>query len=215
MKKTSGKAARFLALLLLCVAAALLNRLIHFLAFDTLGLPLFIDTIFTAAVTFYAGLIPGLATVLLFQIYWSFLADGDVSPFIIVTLVEVIIIWRLRPDSGPNFGPTWPGLHGKRAFAESVTVFAGLMLLYIAASVSASVTGGLVDYVGFTRAELYRRFFAPNDVFRLAFYGSGFHPLAVAILSRFPINLIDRAIVVFGGFFIAVGMGKVVKMSSE
>ena len=142
MEKTSGKAARFFALSMLCIAAALLNRLIHFLAFDTLGLPLFIDTVFTAAVTFYAGLIPGLATVLLFQMYWSFLAGGDVSPFIIVTLVEVIIIWRLRPGSGQNFAPAWPGLRDRRVFTESVTLFASLMLLYIAASATASLTGG-------------------------------------------------------------------------
>ena len=192
-------------LLLLCIAAGFLNWFIHFLAFDTLGLPLFIDTVFTAAITFYAGLIPGLATVMIFQMYWPFFVDTHISPFSIVSIVEVIIIWRLRPDSGP----IWPGLRGRSAFTESVTVFASLMLLYIAASVSASVMGGLIDYIGHTRAKMYRRFFTPNDVFRTAFYGGGFHPLAVAILSRFPINLIDRALVVFGGFFIAVGMGKV------
>jgi len=162
-------------------------------------------TKFTAALTFYAGLIPGLATVLLFQMYWPFLVDTVVSPFIIVSIVEVIIIWRLRPDTGT----AWPGLRGKRAFAESINICAGLMLLYIAVSVSASVSGGLIDYIRFTRVEMYRRFFTPNDVFRFAFYGSGFHPLAVAILSRFPINLIDRFIVIAGGFSIAVGMGKI------
>jgi len=211
MKKTPAKAARFFALLLLCVAAGLLNWFIHFLAFETLGFPLFIDTIFTAALTFYAGLIPGLATVLLFQMYWPFFVDTHVSPFSIVSIIEVIIIWRLRPDSGP----TWPGLRGRRAFAESINICAGLMLLYIAVSVSASVSGGLIDYIRFTRVELYRRFFAPNDVFRFAFYDSGFHPLAIAILSRFPINLIDRFIVITGGFAVAVGLGKVSEQASR
>ena len=212
MEKTPAKAARFFTLSLICVTAALLNRLMHFLAFDTLGLPLFVDTVFTAAVTFYAGLIPGLVTILLVHMHWSFFiyssffAVANFSPFTIVSIVEVIIIWRLRP----NTGTAWPGARGRRAFAESICICTGLMLLYIAASVSASVSGGLIDYIGFTRTELANRpFFTPNDVFRAEFYGSNFHPLAVAILSRFPINLIDRFIVISGGFFIAVGLGKI------
>jgi len=199
MTMAKPKAARFFALSLLCVAAAVLNLLSAFLVFDTLRVPLFVDTVFTVAVLFHAGLIPGLAVVLLNWVFWAMI--NSVSPFVIVSVVEVILIWRLRPVGTP-----WPGFRSKRAFDETVSVCATLTLLYIATSVSASVLGGLIDYV-FLRMEDYKPF-GPGHVFGSGFYGGEIHPLAIGILSRFPINIIDRFIVVFGGFFIALGLGR-------
>jgi len=197
MAKT--KAVRFFALSLLCVTAAFLNLLSAFLVFDTLRIPLFVDTVFTVAVVFHVGLVPGLAVVLLNWVLWAMV--NSVSPFVIVSVAEVFIIWRLRPVGMP-----WPGFRGERAFAETVSVCATLMLLYIATSVSASVLGGLIDYA-FLRMENYKPL-GPGHVFGSGFYGGEIHPLAIGILSRFPINIIDRFIVVFGGFFIALGLGR-------
>ncbi|MCL2192264.1 MAG: hypothetical protein FWB78_02570 [Treponema sp.] len=193
------KTARFFVLFLLCVAAAFLNLLSAFLVFDILRIPLFFDTVFTAAVVFHAGLVPGLAVALIHWGLWAMVES--VSPFVIVGIAEVFIIWRLRPVGTP-----WPGFRGERAFAETVSVCATLMLLYIAASVSASVLGGLIDYV-VIMMEDYRPL-GPGHVFGSGFYGDVIHPLAIGILSRFPINIIDRFIVVFGGFFIALGLAR-------
>jgi len=197
MAKT--KAARFFALSLLCVAAAFLNLLSAFLVFNTLRIPLFFDTVFTAAVVFHAGLVPGLAVAL---IHWGLWAMVDsVSPFVIVGIAEVFIIWRLRPVGTP-----WPGFRGERALAETLSVCATLMLLYIAASTSASVLGGLIDYVVIMMED--HRPLGPGHVFGIGFDGVATHPLTIGILSRVPINIIDRFIVVFGGFFIALGLGR-------
>ncbi|MCL2557480.1 MAG: hypothetical protein FWE09_03285, partial [Treponema sp.] len=87
------------------------------------------------------------------------------------------------------------------------SVFASLMLLYVVTSVSASVLGGIIEHFLFPEATRFSDF-SPNNVFSDGFYGSGFHRLATSILSRFPVNLIDRAIVVFGGYFIALGIRK-------
>jgi len=95
------KAVRFLVLSLLCVAAAVLNSLFTFLTFDILRIPLFVDTVFTAAVVFSAGLIPGLAVALIHWALWGMVFDA--SPFVIVGIVEVFIIWLLRPVGTP-----WP-----------------------------------------------------------------------------------------------------------
>jgi len=160
---------------------------------------LFVDTVFTAAVVFHAGLVPGLAVALIHWGLWAMVES--VSPFVIVSLAEVFIIWRLRPVGTP-----WPGFRGERAFAETVSVCATLMLLYIATSVSASVLGGLIDYV-VIMMEDYRPL-GPGHVFGSGFYGGEIYPLAIGILSRVPINIIDRFIVVFGGFFIALGLGR-------
>ena len=198
MTMAKTKAARFFALSLLCVAAAFLNSLSAFLMFDILRIPLFVDTVFTAAVVFHAGLVPRLAVALIHWALWGMVFDA--SPFVIVGIVEVFIIWRLRPVGTP-----WPGFRGERAFAETVSVCATLVLLYIAASASASVLGGLVDYV-FLMGD-YRPI-GPDLVFGSGFDGVATHPLTIGILSRVPINIIDRFIVVFGGYFLALGLGK-------
>jgi len=78
------------------------------------------------------------------------------------------------------------------------------MLLYIAVSVSASVLGGVIDYV---LLDDYRPI-GPDLVFGHGFHEGGIHPLATGVLLRFPINIIDRFIVVFGGFVIALGLGR-------
>jgi hypothetical protein len=198
MAKTT--AARFFVLSLLCVAAAFLNSLSAFLLFDILRIPLFVDTVFTAAVVFHAGLVPGLAVALIHWALWGMVFDA--SPFLIVGIAEVFIIWRLRPAGTP-----WPGFRGERAFAETVSVCATLAVLYIATSVSASVLGGLIEYISHIRMEGYGPVGA-GYVFGSGFYDGAIHPLAIGILSRIPVNIIDRFIVVFGGFFIALGLGK-------
>ena len=194
------KAVRFFALSLLCVATAFLNSLSSILVFDVLRIPLFLDTVLTAAVVFSVGLVPGLAVVLINLVGWAMV--DRVSPFAIVSIVEVIIIWRLRPVGKP-----WPGFRGERAFAETMSVCATLMLLYIATSVSASVLGGLIEYVTHIRREGHGPVGA-GHVFGSGFYGDAMHPLATGILSRVPVNIIDRFIVVFGGYFIALGLGR-------
>jgi len=174
----------------------------HHLVFHALGLPLFLDTLLTVTVVFYAGLVPGLAVVLINWLLWLAIS-GSMTPFIVVSVAEVFIVWRLMPQGGA----AWPDARGRRAFAEKTSVLATLMLLYIATSVSASVLGGLVHYFYvLITPETYQEFSSPDRVFRAVFYGGEIHVLARGILSRLPVNLIDRAFVVFGGFFLALGI---------
>ena len=169
---------------------------------------MFANTVFTAAVAFYAGLVPGLATIIINRAF-RLMLYGSISLFIIVSIAEVIIICLLKPDAGTG----WPGLCNRRALAETVSVLAKLMLLYIATSVTASVLGGLIEYYHFVsyyfaNMERYWQILTPEDVFRAGFYGSETHKLAIGIFSRIPVNLIDRAAVIFGGYFIALGIGR-------
>ena len=200
MMIANNRASRFITLFLLCVAAALLNWGFSLFVFHVLTFPLFVNTIFTAAVTFHAGLVPGIAVIVINRLF-RLVEPGGMSLFILVSIVEVIIIWRLRPEL------TWPGLRGSRALAQTVNILWRLALLYVAASLTASVLGGLIGfYYILAEPEMARERFSPNTVFQTVFYDGGIHQLATSILSRIPINLIDRAIVVFGGYFVALGI---------
>mgnify|MGYP006916088363 CR=1 FL=1 len=58
---------------LICVAAEALNLLTVLIFQQTLHVSLFLDTIFTVAVTFYLGLVPGLCVALAYNVLDSFL----------------------------------------------------------------------------------------------------------------------------------------------
>ena len=195
MIKVRTKPARCTVLSLLCIAAALLNWYFGRFVFNFLGLPLFVNTIFTAAITFYAGIIPGLAVILINRIF-RIVMFGDITFFVLVSIAEVFIIGLLRPRTEIQ----WKNLHDRQAFAEMISVFASLMLLYVVTSVSASVLGGLINSYLTTRSRLN---FSASDIFRGGIFDNGLPQLAKDIFSRFPVNLIDRLIVIFGGYFIS------------
>ena len=52
---------------LFCISAILLNVAATFLFYDVLHIPLFLDTIFTVAIVFYFGLVPGLVVGIIFN----------------------------------------------------------------------------------------------------------------------------------------------------
>jgi hypothetical protein len=68
------------------------------------------------------------------------------------------------------------------------------------------------NYV-FLNPKLY---FSAEDIFKAGgLLNSGIPMLAMNILSRIPVNIIDRFIVIFGGFFIAEGITKLLVTREE
>jgi len=187
----------------LCVIAAALNRALSLFAVFELKIPLFIDTIFTAAVTFCAGLIPGLVTAFLTWVL-GFVGTYEPSPFLICSIAEVLIIWWLKPSAQLKLKRS----NDVRMFAENISVLARLMLLYIAASITVSALGGLVDYIFFTVLPNSKAHISAEDVYKAGIQQNLFPVPVMNTLSRLPINLVDRFIVIFGGYFISILVGK-------
>jgi len=196
-------AKRFLVISLLCVLAAVINRFLSLFAVFELKIPLFIDTIFTAAVTFSFGLIPGLVTAFLTWVL-GFIGTHEPSPFIICSIAEVFIIWLLKPSTRLKLNRTNDDI----VLAENLSVLARLMLLYISASVLVSVLGGLVDYFYFTVLPISKAHISAEDVYKAGIQQNLFPVPIMNILSRIPVNLVDRFIVIFGGYFISIPIGK-------
>jgi len=188
---------------MLCVIAAALNRFLSLFAVFELKIPLFIDTIFTAAVTFTTGLIPGLVTALLTWVL-GFVGTYEPSPFLICSIAEVFLVWLLKPSIQLKLKRTI----NDRTFAENISVLARLMLLYIAASITVSVLGGIVDYVYFTVLPHFKAHISAEDIYKAGLLESRYPILIMNILSRLPVNLVDRFIVIFGGYFISLAISK-------
>ena len=201
-------------IILLCISAAGANICLNILFIDVLKIPLFVDTVFTAAICFLAGLGPGLITALLAQIA-NFIHKGSIVPFALCSFAEVLLICFLAPvfmqkhDSGK--GPVKSRLHTarqEREIASMVNIFAGLLLLYIVTCIAISILGGLIDFFYHDLMSYYKSYFSAEDAFKIGLLRSGIPALAMNILSRIPVNIVDRFIVIFGGYFFSRGLSK-------
>jgi hypothetical protein len=153
---------------------------------------------FTVAVTFTVGVVPGLGTALLSYIA-AIIKDGAFNPFVLCMIAEVLIVWRLKPAS-----VNWKSVMPQEKSIILVRVFARLMLLYVVACLTVSILGGLIAYIFYTVLPNTKHNFSAEDVVKIALLRSGLHDLALNIISRIPVNLIDRFIVIFGGYGVSI-----------
>jgi hypothetical protein len=118
--------------------------------------------------------------------------------FFICTVVEVILVcfYFKRIKRQHDVFLEKPSLHS----------FMGLvpLLLTLAAftCIAVSITGGIIDFsLGLLNTP---RTYYPEDTFKLGLLRNNVPLLASAILSRIPINIVDRFFVIFGGFGISL-----------
>jgi hypothetical protein len=176
-----------LKLSLLCLLAAGANFSLNFLAAGILRLPLFLDTIFTAAITFSAGPLPGIAAAVLSTALIEVrFEDPNLYLFVLCSITEVFLIWAFCKGA-------------IRPYA-AVSTMASFLFLALADCVVISVLGGLIDYIVYMRMSQPRTTFSPEDVFKLGLLRNSVPVLTADILARIPINLVDRFVVIFGGY---------------
>jgi hypothetical protein len=175
--------------------------------------PLFLDTVFNAAITFAAGLIPGLVTALLSYVALNSWAIGF-YPFILCSIVEVLLVWHLMPVNQVKKHAEQAALPATKAFSY-ISVFARLIVLYIVCSLTISVLGGVIDYFHYTVLSNSKLSFSAEDAFKIGLLRSGIPVLAIDILSRIPVNIVDRFIVIFGGYFISRLIVKLTKSKDK
>jgi hypothetical protein len=205
---------RGITLLVLCALAVKANYYLNVIV-HILKLPLFLDTVFTCAVTFAGGLVPGLIVVV-FTAFDVALRDSGAWPFTFCCLGEVLLICLLRPRGGP--AREWPlriergpGIRfslSKAAAASFISTFAVLLFLYVASCVTVSVLGGIIDFVLYDVLAENKPYYSPEDTFKVGFLYNGSPIVLTNILSRLPINIVDRFIAIFGGFLLSLPVKK-------
>jgi hypothetical protein len=82
------------------------------------------------------------------------------------------------------------------------------MLLYIVCCFAISILGGVIDFIFHYRLSNPKIYFSAEDTLKMGLLRSNIPVLAMNILSRIPVNLVDRFIVIFGGYFISRGIKK-------
>jgi hypothetical protein len=205
------------------LAGALLNVGTMFLFQDVLRLPLFMDTMFTAAFTFFGGLPCGIATAVISHLVINPLLSTDLPNYlyifcsIAVALITALFM-RLFPAecsaglgyrSGAEFGG--PARFGRLSMPprEDSGIFDRITVLFVLSlvmCVGISLLGGLISTV-------IETFFIPRNtydadifIFRKMLVRKGLPLLVVEVLCRIPVNILDRLISVFGGYGFALAL---------
>jgi hypothetical protein len=205
-----GKAwPRFRTVLLFCVLSVFGNAVFGALASGVFKLSLYMDTVFTVAVTFSFGIFPGIVTgVILFPLYGIsrplFLQTGaDIfwagNFFILCSVSEILLVAvfraKIRPREALFFEEPSP--------ASFTGIAVQLMILTALDCILISLTGGLIDFMLYTFFPSLKTI-NPEDIFKLGLLRNNVPLLPAAILSRIPINIVDRFIAVFGGYGISL-----------
>ena len=189
-----------------CVLAALMNLLLSASVMNFMRFPLFLDTVFSAAITFAFGLIPGIF-VAVFTWLIPCILHRSFTFFIICSIAEVLLVCGFRPSA-----PDIPNFASKEKIIASYTTLATkLMLLYILCVITISVLGGAINYMKQLFIEAHSHYYSVDDTFKPGLIIHNFPGLAINILARIPVNIVDRFIVVFGGYFISRAVSRIVK----
>jgi hypothetical protein len=198
-------------LFLLCPLAALGNAGLSLLVQYRLHLSLFLDTLFNVAITFSAGFLPGVATAILTFVICAIRQEPpETHFFVICSIAEIFLIWMLRR----RFLKAWTPARASAAAPglvpySFISAAASLLILALVDCLVISILGGAVDTAIFLLFSPPRNQFSPEGVFRLGLLRNGIPILWANILSRFPINLVDRFIVIFGGYGVSLLIGKI------
>ena len=131
---------KLLRTVILCVIAEALNFIMPAIFYHALHIPLFFDTIFTVAVVFYCGLVPGLCVSvgynLINSLIWV-LQKGVADPFIFFyTICGILIVLS-----------TWVISRHKAEFKISpVVTILYLVLITLISSLCTIISSGILDY---------------------------------------------------------------------
>ena len=197
-------ARKIIKIAVLCVIAVFMNLLLSSFIMNYLKFPLFLDTVFTAAIAFAFGVIPGIFTAVLTWFLPCVFYSGF-NYYIICSIAEVLLICAVKTTA-----PDIPAFASKEKIIVSYTALVSkLFLLYVLCAISISILGGVVDYI--THLFTERHYFGIDDLFKPGLIIYNLPILAVNILSRIPINIVDRFIVIFGGYFIYRGLVKLIR----
>jgi hypothetical protein len=211
MKAKETKGGSIGILLLLCLLAMTANTALSQLVQSKLHLPLFLDTLFNAAITFSAGLLPGIFTAIFpFVIFALRQQPPEINFFVLCSIAEVFLIWifhrRLKKAWAPSGGPS--AALGPVSYSF-IAAASSLLILALIDCAMISILGGAIDTTIFMLFSQPKIQFSPEGTFRLGLLRNGVPLLWANILSRFPINLVDRFIVVFGGYGVSLLIGKI------
>jgi hypothetical protein len=171
------------------------------------------DTLFTVAMTFYGGLLCGALTGLLTnpisnmivfygwpELLYAFCnAASALVTVLFIRLFPAELDFGAEPAGGVKTGEFETGPVSSR-FKAVMNTFVVLLLLSFVMCIVISILGGLTTALIKTFSPLFHGSPSPERLFKLALLRKNLPLAAIEVLSRIPLNIIDRLLSVFGGY---------------
>jgi len=196
-----------------CIAGALLNMFVYWIFITIMGLPLYLDTIFTITVTLVCGPLWGVLTGALTNAHSFTVYGWEYYLFALCNIAAALITWffiKLFPlELNLNmYAANTKSVYqsGSRRLSAWMDSFIVLTLLSFALCLVISILGGCISvFIGFFKAP------AVNPAAVQTMFHHNIHMLPNEILSRIPINIIDRLISAFAAFGVALAVRGLMK----
>ena len=208
-----------LKIILMGIAASIANNVIIWPSVHYVS-GLYLDTIFTVAAAFSGGLFPGLISAALTTVIFGISYFFDTGTpyfwayyFYMLCSAAAVLLVRLFARFFPEecesqriIGGPDDSYSGK---IRQGSLFIMLATLSLVMCIVISIMGGLISACITIFTGVVDKKGPPETWFRLGFIRQGFSLTASEILARFPVNIADRPIAVFGGYGIALLVKKV------
>lgn len=189
---------KILKIILLIILAEIGNLVLD-ITNSLLLSPLFLDTVFTVALTFYAGLVPGLIAALLsnplFVVVMKFVFHQPETYlnilFVVPGMLIVFTTW-LFSRKKDNF-----------SYSRSVT-FLYLLAISLASAFASCFSAAFMEtfirplFDHYSTSNTFT--FSRTDTFSNIFGRLGLGSYLAALLPRIPVTVVDRIICTFAGF---------------
>jgi energy-coupling factor transport system substrate-specific component len=204
-------------IIILCAVSAVCNAALSHFVINMARFPLYQDTVFTIAMCFSAGLFAGFLTgafscfcISFVYIYVLGLSLPKVGYlFYICVIVEVLLVCFFHSKMKKR-----EAVFFQKPSLQSFVYIAPLLLGLVALDcVAMSITGGIIDFTLVTLQV--PRSISPEDTFKLGLLQNNVPLLATAILSRIPINIVDRFIAIFCGYGVSLLFRKWIKSNEK
>lgn len=198
------KIRRWLIIIISTILSIVINFGFNHLAIFILHVPLFLDTVGTVTLTFFCGWIPGLvcafATTLLDSIIGGYFLQLP-TLYVICSFFAVFISYKF-----------------KRNIFNTNMIIVRICYLFILAMIMCvviSILGGIIDSICITYSNYKSTYPVASDFFKLNFIKLGLSQLGTNIVSRFPINIVDRLFTCFISYGLSLLFSLLVKQDNK
>lgn len=198
------KIRRWLIIIISTILSIVINIGFNHLTIFILHVPLFLDTVGTVTLTFFCGWIPGLvcafATTLLDSIIGGYFLQLP-TLYVICSFFAVFISYKF-----------------KRNIFNTNMIIVRICYLFILAMIMCvviSILGGIIDSFCITYSNYKSTYPVASDFFKPNFIKLGLSQLGTNIVSRFPINIVDRLFTCFISYGLSLLFSLLVKQDNK
>jgi len=205
----------------LCLIGAFLNIVICRLP-GFFGIPLYLDTILTIAITFVCGFfwgaLCGIIGNTIYQTIWFWGWEGHLFTLCSIATAGVVFLFmnlfprELNLTLTEKKIPQVLSSHKSSRLSFVIDHIIILILLSFALCLVISILGGVIAGFILIFSSYNAEGAVISSVFSATMFSQNFPVILKEILSRIPMNIIDRLISAFAGYGIALGLRKIYRV---